>query len=72
MHIVIVRHGIAEDREASNRAAPDDALRQLTKEGRQKMRKAAKGLKRILPALDLIATSPLMRAAQTAEILAEA
>jgi phosphohistidine phosphatase len=71
MQIVIIRHGIAASA-ASAKSAHDDASRSLTKEGRQKMRKAAKGLQRLVPALDLIATSPLARAAQTAEIISEA
>lgn len=47
-------------------------MRELTKDGRHKMRKAASGLNRILPAVDLIASSPLIRASQTADIVASA
>jgi len=72
MQIVIIRHGIAEEPEAFAKGGQEDALRPLTKAGRQKMRKAAKGLKRIVPALDLIATSPLTRAVQTGEIISKA
>jgi phosphohistidine phosphatase len=71
MQIVIIRHGIAAS-SASAKSSQDDAARSLTKEGRQKMRKAAKGLRRLVPELDLIATSPLARAAETAEIISEA
>jgi phosphohistidine phosphatase len=71
MHIVIIRHGVAAS-SASAKSAHDDASRPLTKEGRQKMRKAAKGLRQLVPSLDLIATSPLTRAAETAEIVSEA
>lgn len=70
MQILLIRHGIAVDPDSSKSAPTDDAERPLTKEGRQKMRKAAKGLRQLIPALDLIATSPLLRAAQTAEIVA--
>ena len=71
MRILIIRHGIAEEA-ASGKKGSDDALRELTKTGRQKMRKAAEGLRQIVPTIDLIASSPLIRAAQTAEIVAKA
>jgi phosphohistidine phosphatase len=69
MDIYIVRHGIAED------VAPGgggDAARALTAEGRQKMKKAAKGFAKLEPKIDRIFASPLVRAKQTAEILASA
>ncbi|HSU68621.1 MAG TPA: phosphohistidine phosphatase SixA [Tepidisphaeraceae bacterium] len=71
MRILIIRHGIAE------RAEPDakgqeDALRELTRPGRQKLHKGIRGLRQIVPAIDLIATSPLARASQTAEIVSAA
>ena len=72
MRIVIIRHGIAEDQETFAKSGQEDALRPLTKQGRQKLRKAAGGLKQIVPAIDMIASSPLLRAAQTAEIISEA
>jgi phosphohistidine phosphatase len=71
MRILIVRHGVAEEM-ASKGKGEDDALRELTREGRQKMRKAAKGLTQLIPMLDLIASSPLVRASQTADIIASA
>ena len=70
MRILIVRHGIAEDQEAFAKTGQEDALRPLTKQGRQKMRKAAAGLKRLVGSVDVIATSPFVRAVQTGEILA--
>jgi len=70
MKIVIIRHGTAEELET--KSGRDDASRNLTKEGRKKMAKAAKGLVRITPKVDLIATSPLIRAVQTGEIVAKA
>ena len=36
------------------------------------MRKAAKGLRKVLKTVDVLATSPLLRAKQTAEIVAKA
>jgi len=47
-----------------------DAQRPLTDAGRKRMRRAAKALRRQVPAVDVIASSPLIRARETAEILA--
>ena len=49
-----------------------DADRPLTDEGRVKMKQEAKGMRKLGLAFDLIFTSPLLRARQTAEIVAEA
>lgn len=69
MKILIVRHGPAGDREEWERAGKDDRLRPLTPKGKKEVRKAAAGLARLVPELDLIATSPWTRARQTAEIV---
>ena len=61
------RHGIAEDFEAGS--PRPDAERQLTKKGRKQIKRVAKGLRRALGKVDSIATSPYIRAVQTAEIL---
>jgi phosphohistidine phosphatase len=66
MEIFLVRHGVAVDRESD---APD-ALRPLTSKGRRRFRKTARSFARLGCKLDLILTSPLIRAVQTAEILA--
>lgn len=66
MKIYIVRHGIAEDHSRQG----GDAGRELTEEGRKKMKEAAAGFARMAPEMDNIYTSPLVRARQTAEILA--
>lgn len=70
MNLLVIRHAIAVDREEYKRTGKDDDLRPLTAEGRRKMKAAARGLHRLVPKLDLLATSPLVRAAQTAKILA--
>lgn len=64
---MLFRHGIAEVR------GPDgtDATRRLTDEGVEKTRLAAAGLRRVAERPDVILTSPLVRAAQTAAILGE-
>ena len=72
MDLLVIRHGIAEDREAFAASGTDDALRPLTDEGRRKMRQVARGLTTLVPALDLLASSPLARARQTADLLARA
>jgi phosphohistidine phosphatase len=68
--LYIIRHGIAVDR--SDPKSPPDAERPLTAKGVQKTRSAALGLKALGAKPDVLVTSPLVRAAQTAEIFAEA
>src|SRR5881392_380489 len=70
MRLLVVRHAIAEDREAFARSHKDDADRPLTSEGRRKMERAALGLKVLVPELDVLAASPYKRALDTAEIIA--
>jgi phosphohistidine phosphatase len=72
VRLLFVRHAIAEDRETYARNHKDDAARPLTPEGRQKMERAAHGLRNIVPELDLLAASPFKRAYDTAEIIARA
>ena len=67
MEIYLLRHAIAEERSASGR----DADRQLTEEGRQKLRKVMKRAAGAGVEPSLILSSPLIRAVQTAEIAAE-
>ena len=65
--LYVIRHGVAEER---GDAWPDDAKRPLTDEGTSRMRKAARGLARLGVVVDIVLTSPLVRARQTAEIVA--
>lgn len=67
MELYLIRHGIAEEQQAGIK----DEERHLTKEGRQKTEKVAQRLKKLDLQFDLIVTSPLVRARQTAEILLE-
>ena len=69
MKLLVIRHAIAEDRDAWAFAGKPDAERPLTDDGRKRMRRAAAGLRETVPSLDVIATSPLARARQTAEIV---
>jgi phosphohistidine phosphatase len=70
--LVIIRHGPAGDRAEWEAERRDDRLRPLTPEGRKEIQRVAPGLVRLVPTLDVLATSPLVRAAQTAEIIAQA
>ena len=72
MRLLVVRHAIAEDREAFARSHKDDATRPLTPDGRRKMERAALGLKELVPELDVLAASPYKRAIETAEIISAA
>lgn len=66
MKILLMRHGAAEDN------ASADELRELSAAGREEVAAVVDILRRFLPHLDLLASSPLPRAIQTAEYLAEA
>lgn len=67
MQVYLVRHAIAAPREAG---FLDDGARELTPEGIRKMREHVVGLAVLGVQIDEIWTSPLVRARQTAEILA--
>jgi phosphohistidine phosphatase len=68
--VYLVRHGKAEEYDP-DRHESDDA-RALTGEGRDELRSIARKLRRIDPATEVVLTSPLRRARETAEILAKA
>ncbi len=67
--LYLIRHGIAEER---GDAWPDDAKRPLTEEGMARLRKMGRGLESLGTKFDVVLTSPLVRARQTAEIVAGA
>ena len=71
LDILLIRHAIAEEREVFAKTGQADDLRPLTAKGEKRMRKQARALKTLVPDLHRIAHSPLMRATQTAEIIAE-
>ena len=70
MEVLVFRHGPAGDKKDWLASGKDDAQRPLTPEGRDKTRKAADGLAALVDRVDVIASSPLARAAQTADELA--
>ncbi len=67
MKCYFLRHGIAADAE---RWEGRDADRPLTREGKEKMAREARAIAALALDLDAIVTSPLLRAKQTAEIVA--
>ncbi|HEX9729039.1 MAG TPA: histidine phosphatase family protein [Gemmatimonadales bacterium] len=68
--LLLIRHAIAEDRTVFARTGQPDGARPLTGEGRAKMREHAEALRALVPRIDLLATSPFVRARQTADIVA--
>jgi phosphohistidine phosphatase len=72
MRLLVIRHAIAEERAAAEKAGRPDAERALTKAGRRKMQGAAEGLRRVEKRVDVLGSSPLVRAQQTAEIVGAA
>jgi phosphohistidine phosphatase len=65
--LYLIRHGIAEERGNYE----DDTQRHLTDEGRKKTKQVAKRLYDLGLRFDLLQTSPLVRAQQTADIFTE-
>jgi len=70
MELFVIRHAIAEPLGKENEFS--DEKRALTAEGRNRMSEAVKGLIKLGVEIDLVLTSPLARAVETAEIVAEA
>lgn len=69
MHLLLMRHGIAEDLEESSECS--DAGRELTDLGRERVHQVARTMKSIGLVPSVYLTSPRVRARQTAEIVAE-
>lgn len=67
MELLVIRHATAEDESPG----VDDAHRELTKEGKKEMKRAAAGLQTLIESIDVLAASPLVRAQQTAEVVAK-
>jgi len=65
--LYLIRHGIAEERGNYE----DDTQRPLTDEGRKKTKQVAKRLYDLGLRFDLLQTSPLVRAQQTADIFTD-
>jgi phosphohistidine phosphatase len=65
--LYLVRHGVAAER---GDAWPDDSKRPLVQRGVVRLRQAAAALTRLGVTFDVVLTSPLTRARQTADLLA--
>ena len=72
MRLLVIRHGKAIERDHFAATGQDDTQRPLTGKGRERTAEAARGLRILVPEISLIATSPLVRAEQTARMIAEA
>lgn len=70
MQIYLLRHAIAAARDAERFA--DDRIRPLTREGRARMVREARGMRALGLRFDLILTSPLTRTLETARLVARA
>lgn len=68
MELFFMRHGVAESPERY----AEDGQRPLTAQGRRDQRRMAQVLLPLLDPLDHLLSSPLLRARQTADIVAEA
>jgi len=71
MQLLVIRHAIAEDRTVFATSGQDDDVRPLTSFGRRRMRRNAEGLRRTASHIERLASSPLVRAQQTARIIAD-
>lgn len=67
--LYLIRHGVAEEH---GPAWPDDSKRPLSEEGVSRLRRSGRALRQLDVSFDVILSSPLVRARQSAEILAEA
>ena len=67
MDLYVVRHAVAHKRDKAR--WPDDAKRPLTPKGEERFRRAAAGILRLAPKVELVLSSHLARAWRTAELL---
>jgi phosphohistidine phosphatase len=68
MELYLLRHGLAVERGTAG--FEDDFTRPLTPKGRRQLRKTVGAMKQLTRGVDLILSSPLLRAKQTADIIA--
>jgi phosphohistidine phosphatase len=65
--VYLVRHAFADHADPAR--WPDDSKRPLTKDGIRRFGAAARGLRRLVPDVDVVLSSGFARAWQTAEVL---
>ncbi len=70
MRLLFIRHAIAMERQEFAPFGRDDSERPLTVDGQKKMKRNLRGLQRLIPKVDVLASSPFVRAQQTAELAA--
>jgi phosphohistidine phosphatase len=68
MELLVIRHGIATERDAEAGEAAD-AERPLTSRGRRRFKRVVRGLDRLGLLIDQVVSSPKRRAVETAELL---
>jgi len=68
MNLFFLRHGLAGNK---SEWKGDDAIRPLTDEGKEKMKRTAATIAELDLGVQVILTSPFVRAKQTAEIVAQ-
>ena len=71
MKLLLIRHGIAMDHMEAHHLGFDDEQRELTQKGRDRMHEIGKELSSLVPQVNGLLTSPLVRAQQTSEILSQ-
>jgi phosphohistidine phosphatase len=69
MYLLVIRHAAAMEKEEFARTGRSDDERPLTAAGKREMARVARGLRAIVPKLDALAPSPLVRARETAAIV---
>jgi phosphohistidine phosphatase len=72
MRLLVIRHAVAMEKDDFARTGRSDDERPLTAAGRKEMARAARGLRALVPTLDALTPSPLVRARQTSDIVARA
>src|SRR4051812_25354197 len=72
MDVIVVRHGVAMDRDEAHEQAIADQDRPLTPKGRRRMKAAARALSELANSAELVFSSSYVRAVQTAKIVRRA
>lgn len=70
MKLIFFRHGVAVDKKNSQ-SDLDDARRELTREGVKETKTVVKTLKPLFKDIDVIFSSPMVRAVETAQIISK-